>query len=508
MESPDVKQLKLAKLQELERRKMLPHLYGQPWYSWAWDFIQSRNKVTLLTAANQVSKSSTEIRKLCKWATEPENWESLWPTEDWTQKRGPVFWYLYPDATLATTEFNDKWEPEFLPRGAMKDDPQYGWRSEFDQRKKISMIKFNSGAVVYFKTYMQDVHSLQASTVHAIFCDEELPYNLYSELYFRLNATNGYFHMVFTATRSQEFWREAMEEIGTPFERFKGAWKRAISLYECKFYMDGTPSKWTDERIKTTIEACADDNEVQKRVMGRFVRSDGRRYVFTKKKNFVVPGADDWKLEPPKDWYVFAGVDVGSGGVSGAPSAIYFVAVRPDFKFGRIFRGWRGDGITTTAGDTFNKYLEMKQGLNVLVASYDWGSADFGTIATSNNEAFSKAIKDRTRGDELLNTLFKFQMLVIDDVGDYELEKLANEWANLGVDSINGDDAADSARYMVMPIPWELSEIKKDLLLKQFKEVAGKSQLDQRRGGFTSDLIEVEVDPIEDELNYWNDMYE
>ena len=213
MSQEEIKALKLAKLKALEeeeaRKKLLPHIYGYKWYSWAWDFVQSRNKVTLLTAANQISKSSTQIRKLILWCTEKEKWEELWPTERWDLKEGPVFWYLMPDANLMTTEFNDKWIPEFLPRGVMKDDPVFGWNVEYDQRKKVNCIRFNTGAKVYFKTYMQDVHSLQGSTVHAIFCDEELPYTLYSELYFRLNSTNGYFHMVFTATRSQEFWREA-----------------------------------------------------------------------------------------------------------------------------------------------------------------------------------------------------------------------------------------------------------------------------------------------------------
>jgi phage terminase large subunit-like protein len=501
----EMRELKLQKLKELERQKMLPHLYGYPWYSWAWDFVQSRNKVSLLTAANQVSKSSSQIRKLNKWCTEKELWPELWPTENWELKRGPVIWYLYPDATLATTEFEDKWVSEFMPRGIMKDDPKYGWTAHYDSRKKISYIDYNSGARVYFKFYSQDVHSLQGSTVHAIFCDEELPYLLYSELYFRLNSTNGYFNMVFTATRAQEFWREAMEEIGSPFERFKGAWKRSVSLYECQKYMDGTPTKWTPERIAQTVEACADENEVERRVMGRFVRSDGRRYVFTKKKNYIIPGSEDWKHTPPSNWFVFSGVDIGSGSATGAPSAIYFIAVRPDMKYARIFRGWRGDHTPTTAGDTFNKYMELKGDLKVLIASYDYGSADFGLIAANNNEPFNRAIKDRTKGDDILNTLFKFQMLVIDDVGDPELEKLANEWSNLGKDTTVGDDAADSARYGVVPIPFDLKEIRKDLVQEQ--KIEKMSQLDQRRGGFVTDVPQVEYfDSAQEELAEW-DMY-
>lgn len=496
--------LKLAKLVELEKRASLPHLYGYKWYRWAWEFFTCKNRFALLTAANQVSKSSTQIRTVVDWATNKSKWEELWPTEDFANK-APILWYLYPDATLATSEFNDKWVPEFLPRGPMKNDPVYGWKEEFDSRKKIACIRFNSGAVMYFKTYMQDVHSLQASTVHAIFCDEELPENLYSELYFRLNSTNGYFRMVFTATRSQEMWRCAMEEVGTRFEKFKGAWKKSVSLYECQEYMDGTKTKWTPARIQETIDNCKDENEVQRRVMGRFVRSDNRRFAFTKTKNYVTPSPDDWRETPPNDWHIFAGVDIGSGLPGGAPSAIYFCAVRPDLKVGRIFKGWRGDGTPTTAGDVFKKYMEMKD-RQPLISSYDWGSSDFGQIAASNSEPFIKAIKDRTKGDEILNTLFKFGMLTIDDVGDLELEKLANEFSNLGVDSISGDDAADATRYCIVPIPWDFTGIKKDLRVE--KAIEEMSQLDQRRGGHVSDTLPEPEWSVESELAEWGEMYD
>lgn len=498
------RELKLAKLQELERRSLLPHLYGYKWYKWAWEFFTCRNRMGLLTAANQVSKSSTQIRTIIDWATDKSKWVELWPTEDFTNK-APVFWYLYPDSTLATTEFKDKWIPEFMPRGRMKEDPIYGWEDEYDTRKKIYCVRFKSGVVIYFKSYAQDVHSLQGSTVHAIFTDEELPENLYSELYFRLNSTNGYFRMVFTATRSQELFRCAMEEIGTRFEKFKGAWKKSVSLYECQEYMDGTKSKWTEERIRETIDNCKDENEVQRRVMGRFVRSDNRRYVFSKNKNYVTPLPEDWKETPPDDWHIFVGVDIGSGLPGGAPSAIYFTAVRPDFKYGRIYKGWRGDGTLTTAGDVFKKYTEMKE-KQPLMASYDWGSSDFGLIASSNSEPFVKAMKDRTKGDEILNTLFKFGMLVIDDVGDLELEKLANEFTNLGVDSISGDDAADSTRYGIVPVPWDFTGIKKNLKVE--KAIDEMSQLDQRRGGHVTDTLPEPMWSVESELAEWSDMYD
>ena len=86
---------------ELELKRGLPHLYGYPWYSWALDFFESREKLNFLCAANQISKSSTQIRKCIDWATAQEKWQDLWPAA--TEKPNQ-FWYLYPTANQASIE--------------------------------------------------------------------------------------------------------------------------------------------------------------------------------------------------------------------------------------------------------------------------------------------------------------------------------------------------------------------------------------------------------------------
>jgi len=120
-----------------------------------------------------------------------------------------LFWYFYPSAEVATIEFQKKWLPEFMPKGAKKGCFKYGWREEYD-KKFIKAIHFNSGVSMYFKFYSQNVMNLQSGSVHAIFTDEELPVDYYSELKARLFGTRGYFHMVFTATLNQEFWWRAI----------------------------------------------------------------------------------------------------------------------------------------------------------------------------------------------------------------------------------------------------------------------------------------------------------
>lgn len=420
------------------------------WYKWAWDFYTSTNRANHLTAANQISKSSTMIRKCIDWATDQDKWPMLWPIK----KRPYQFWYFYPSKDIATSEFHEKWVKEWLPNGIYKDDPKYGWKEDI-REKKIHAIYFNSGVSVYFKSYEQGATMLQTSSVDAVFCDEELPADLYPELTARMFATDGYFHHVFTATLGQEMWRLTMEEKGE-HELFKDAFKQQISMYDCQKYMDGTLSQWTDEKIKAVIATCGSEEEVLRRVFGRFVRDKDRMYSgFTRSRNYV-------KGHPiPKNWLIYTGVDIGSGGVN-HPSAITFVAVSPDFTKGRVFKGWRGDREDTTAGDVLRKHNEMRGAMKPVMQTYDPGSRDFHTISVRNGENFFPAQKARDSGEQLLNVLFKSGMLKIYEDGEQELFKLVVELENLKRNTLKvnaKDDFIDSLRYTVMSIPWDFSVI-------------------------------------------------
>ena len=78
---------KAALLEEKVRRQEdLPFLYGWKWYLWGRKFFESKNRINLLCAANQISKSSTQIRKIIHWATCKELWPELWsrpPKQFW-----------------------------------------------------------------------------------------------------------------------------------------------------------------------------------------------------------------------------------------------------------------------------------------------------------------------------------------------------------------------------------------------------------------------------------------
>lgn len=493
-------QAELEKNRVLVQEVELPFLYGWKWYKWARAFYDSTNKINLLCAANQISKSSTQIRKCINHATNKELWPELW------DRTPSQFWYLYPTRDQIDIEFETKWKL-FLPKGAMKDDPYYGWKVE-KKGGHVGAIHFNSGVHVYFKTYNQDSQALQSGTCEEIFCDEELPINLFDELCFRLTATNGYFNMVFTATLGQEQWRLAMEPGESEVEFLPQAFKQTVSLYEAQEYIDGSLSHWTPERITAVEARCSTTLEVLKRVFGRFIVVGGRKYEsFDIKRHF--------KAKPtflvPKGWLVYAGADVGGGG-DGHPSALCYVAVKPDFKTGRVFLGWRGDDIITTSGDVVNKHIELTKEHKLIYTGkyYDWGNKDFETIAQRMGHPFEKADKSHERGEDIINTLFKNDMLFIYE--DFELRKLGAELAVLKKDQPKRtatDDFADAFRYAVTRIPWDWNAIAGPITDEEpVEELTDmQRQVRERRKGMDGES-KSENERIEAEFDEWNEAYE
>lgn len=466
----------------------------------------------MLCAANQISKSSTQIRKCINWATNTELWKDLWPGMKPNQ-----FWYLYPTSNQTEIEFETKWKL-FLPTGKYKDSKvldfgdglgerlnPYHWKAESSDKKLFAIHFINTGVWVYFKTYAQKTEALQTGTVHALFCDEELPEEHYSELVFRISACDGYFHMVFTATLGQEFWRLTMEPEEHEKENLPNAYKRTVSMYECQTYSDGTKSHWTDDKIQTVVDRCSSHNEVLRRVYGRFiVDATGKTYGTFDIKKHMKP---EHKL--PSNWLVYEGVDIGSGGKAGHKAAIVFVAVDPKFQKGRVFLGWRGADEITTAGDVFEKHLQMKaeRQLTPVLQQYDWASKDFYTIASRGYESFVPADKDRSKGEQTLNTLFKNEMLYI--YMTPELYKLATELSTLKRETPKHkakDDFCDALRYATSQIPWDWSAIGKAPVPEVPEKVLNdrEQEIADRRAAFASN--EEEQHRIEDEFEELNSL--
>lgn len=528
-----LKQQELLLLQKkLQMKAELPHLYGMPWYNWAHEYFTSKNRKCFLTAGNQLSKSSSQIRKCIHWATAPDIWEELWPG---LLTKPNVFWYFYPTSDVAEEEWQLKWS-QFMPKGEMKDHPVYGWK-EYRKNNKIYSIEFNSGVTVIFKTYAQSVTDIQTGTVYAIFLDEECPLTHWPEIQSRLNASDGYVSMVFTATIGQEYWRKTIEGKGSE-ELHPDADKWQVTLFQCLRYIDGSPSPWTFEKVKRAcaraasdpqaqaeIQRCENldelqklvtslpDTEIQRRILGKFVFAGGLKFeTFRRERNTV-------KRHPlPTNWLVYGSVDYGSGGSDNHPAAMSFLGVSPDFKMGRVFKVRRMDGILTTAQDVLDEYIRVRGKLTPVMQTYDWASKDFHTFAARRGEPFSKAEKDQEWGVTTMNTLFKSGMLKImveegeESEDGAELEKLITELCTLKSTTNKRDakdDLCDTVRYNVMAVPWDWSVLDENLVdsverLKEPKPAPRKSEIDLRREMFFPK--QENVDEVAVEMQEWDDL--
>jgi phage terminase large subunit-like protein len=405
-------------------------------------------------------------------------------------------------------EYEMKWQ-QFLPSGDFKNHPQYGWRVE-KTSKEIVAIHFNSGAHIYFKTYAQNVDALQTGSCHALFCDEELPVDLYDELIFRISATEGYFHMVFTATLGQDYWRLALDPGPRETENLPEAFKQTVSMYDCLKYEDGSATPWNLKKIKVVEARCKTHKEVLKRVHGKFIQDSGLKYPAFDVKRHMKPEFN----RVPHTWLTYAGVDIGSGGEKGHPAAIVFVAVRPDFRSARVIAGWRGDGIPTTASDVVTKFMEMKKelGRQITAQYYDWASKDFDMISMRMGEPFIAAEKSHEKGEEVVNVLFKNDMLYIYENGD--LHKLAAELLAIRIDENKKkakDDYCDALRYALTKIPFDWSAITgetSDYVEEKAETPLGEIEqqmLDRRRE--MDDANAEESERLEDEISEWNEAY-
>lgn len=483
----------------------LPHLYEKKFYRWARAFFESMNKMNLLCAANQIGKSSVQIRKAIHWATCTALWPKLWWNPDGSPRKPRIFFYCYPTYDVCTVEFEKKWEPEFLPRGIYKTHPVFGWRSEYD-KKHVKAIHFNSGVSIYFKAYSQDAQNLQTSTCDAVFTDEELPEDLVSELVARLWASKGYFHMVFTATLNQELWFKAIEGKG-PEEAYPDAFKLQVSMTDCMLFEDGTPGMFTEADIKGYERMCKSDAERRRRIHGRFISDAGRKYhAFDPSKNYLA------NFVVPDTWVHVAAVDLGGGG-TGHPAAILFLAVNPEYTRGHVYKAWRGDYVETTDGDVYIKFLELRGKQGLMGQVYDYQSKDFGMIAQRAGNPFEKADKSHELGEKLVNTLFQNEMLTLASDDD-EIQKLGTELMLVMKNTPKQkakDDLCDALRYAVMKVQWDLSNIKlpdgaEGQKVPVKRMTPEEEQIAWRRGDMV-DPRYAENDEITQEIEEWNALY-
>lgn len=287
------------------------------------------------------------------------------------------------------------------------------------------------------------------------------------------------------------------------------AFKQTVSLYDSQKYMDGTDSQWTTERIAQIVAKCSTSLEVLKRVYGKFILIGGRKYESFDIKRHVKP-----HHPLPKNWFIFAGADSGSGGDINHPAALCYVAVSPDFRQGRVFLAWRGDGVETTSGDLVEKHIELKKDNNLKCMGqfYDWSDKDFEIISNRMGESFEKADKSHEVGEGIINTLFKNDMMFIYE--GPETSKLATELVALRHSQNKRrakDDLSDAFRYAVSRIPWDFSMLLGTPAMRlddrPIEKPLSRNEQEQRdrRRIHTGDPLE--VSETSQEYEEWNERY-
>lgn len=489
-------ELKREKIKLLEEKKRLkeglPHLYGRKLYQWQRDY---RNAVPMyrhrfISAANQIGKSSISVIDCIDNATNPQQWAKIWG------KKPTYFMYFYPSLKLATREVETKWVPEFLPADDFKDSEQYGWELEY-KAGEVKALHFKNGVSVIFMAYSQATIDLQAASPAAIYIDEEPPYEIMGELLMRIEGPNkGIFSMVATPTQGQMYFQEIFER-----KRLIDAYAQTISMYRCLEYEDGSPGPFTVADVKRRESLLATKAEIDMRIHGKFVKAEGLAFPSFDPQINVKPAAsvgDDWV------WY--SGVDVGSGG-NNHPASICFVAVNPkNYQQARVVESWRGSPLeVTTTQDILKKYLQMRGSRKMYGEFYDWASKDFHITAARAGVAFQPAEKSQDLGKQLLNTLFKNQMLSIDDT---EMNRdLVTELQNLKADTKKRfavDDAIDALRYATTRIPFDFSHINGD---QEVSVVVAEVAKDPRQEAI-DDYEKQTVDELADEFAIWRSMIE
>jgi len=202
----------------------------------------------------------------------------------------------------------------------------------------------------------------------------------------------------------------------------------------------------------------------------------------------------------------------GPGGLKNHPSAIVFVGVAPDYKSGRVFLGWRGDKIDTTAADTLGKLESLKDQFNLkpIEHRYDFADKDFFNIAIRRGIPVIPADKSHERGEQIVNVLFKHDMLKI--YATDELLKLSGELSSLRVDTPKVkavDDFCDALRYCVTTIPWDFSAIGEEV--EELPDTPEKPRTPEEQNIIDRREMVVgwkkEMEIMEDEFSEWNEAY-
>lgn len=311
-------------------------------------------------------------------------------------------------------------------------------------------VKRQDGSIctLYFRSYEQGRENLQSLTADLVYCDEEPPQDVYSEMMARLAATGGHFMMAFTPLKGmtpivQEYWNGDDPEK----ELF------CMSIYEVD-HIAKFPEKIA--QIKS-MYAGLSEAEREARMMGIPAMGSGVVYPI----DDVVLKCDAFPI--PNDWKRICGLDFGRGE---HPIAAVWLAFDPEgvcylydcFKLTRVGDLEvanqllsRGDYIPVSWPHDFVRSSGISS-INGLEKTEGWKYKEiyekYGIQFTDTN---AKTAEGSTRVEagivEVRQAMIEGKFRVFSHLSEWFKEKATYLYKEDGTVTKEKDDLLDATRY-------------------------------------------------------------
>lgn len=254
--------------------------------------------------------------------------EDIW----WVTKTHP---YIDVDAIwpepirgrIVTTDYVNGWtkiiRPElarWIPLSLLKG---HSWTTAWDKEEKV--LSFANGGFIEIMTHEQDLEKFAGASRHFVHFDEECPREIYTECLLRLVDTGGCAWLTMTPVEGMTWTFDVIYEPATEKEE-PGYHITEVDMFENPHLTDAE---------RDSIISLLDQDELEARVHGHFVRKGGLIYKDFDKKIHVI---EPWI--PPKEYLWVVSMDHGLN----APSAWLWHAVNYEGKVITFYehyqRGW------------------------------------------------------------------------------------------------------------------------------------------------------------------------
>ncbi len=317
---------------------------------------------------------------------------------------------------------------------------------------------------IYFRSYEQGRENLQSLTADLVYCDEEPPQDVYSEMMARLAATGGHFMMAFTPLKGmtpivQEYWN------GDDPEKFLVC----MSIYEVD-HIAKFPEKIA--QIKS-MYAGLSEQEREARMMGIPAMGSGVVYPI----DDAVLKCDAFQI--PNDWKRICGLDFGRGE---HPIAAVWLAFDPEgvcylydcFKLTRVgdlevanqllARGdyipvsWPHDFVRSSGISSING-LEKTEGWKYKEIYEKYGI----NFTDTNAKTEEGSVRVEAGIVEVRQAMIEGKFRVFSHLSEWFKEKATYLYKEDGTVTKEKDDLLDATRYAYIMRRYAVSKIEHDI---------------------------------------------